>query len=143
MFYKNIDSNYASQLEKIKDDIDFFYTFNYTPTLEKLYHIDEKKVNYLHGRFNINNHNIVLGIEENEELKKNKVFMFTKYYQKLFNDTHYQFLLDLITSSSTNYNFILFGHSLAENDKNYIVELFEKGKQFENTVSVFYNNQTD
>lgn len=143
LFYKNIDSKYASQLEKIKNEVDFFYTFNYTPTLEKLYHIDEMKVNYLHGRFNQNNHNIVLGIEENEELKKDKVFMFTKYYQKLFNDTHYQFLLDLITSSSTNYNFILFGHSLAENDKNYIIELFVKAKQFENTVSVFYFNQTD
>ncbi len=143
VFYKNIDSKYASQLEKIKNEFDFFYTFNYTPTLEKLYHIDEKRVNYLHGKFDKHNHNIVLGIEENEELKKDKVFMFTKYYQKLFNDTHYQFLLDLITTSSTNYNFILFGHSLAENDENYVIELFAKVKQFENTVSIFYFNQTD
>jgi hypothetical protein len=84
-----------------------------------------------------------LGIEENEELKKDKVFMFTKYYQKLFNDTNYQFLLDLNASTAINYNFILFGHSLAENDKNYVIELFLKAKEFENTVSIFYFDITD
>lgn len=142
LFYENIDSKYASTLEDLKQNINSFYTFNYTPTLEKLYGIE--KVNYLHGKHRLENHNIVLGIEEvDPELQNDKIFMFTKYYQKLFNDTDYEFLSNTITTKSKCYDFIFFGHSLAENDQNYIKEVFSESKKFENTVTIFFLNQSD
>lgn len=69
--------------------------------------------------------------------------MFTKYYQKLFNDTDYEFLLNTTSSTSKNYDFIFFGHSLAENDQSYIKEVVSKTKTMENTMTVFYLNNLD
>lgn len=144
LFYEKIDSEYASSLENLKQNIYTFYSFNYTPTLEKLYRIDKEKVSYLHGKHSLENHNIVLGIEEvDAEFKNDKIFMFTKYYQKLFNDTDYEFLLNTTTSTSKNYDFIFFGHSLAENDQSYIKEVISKTKTMENSMTVFYLNHLD
>lgn len=145
-FYDKMDSKYASSLEDLKQNINSFYTFNYTPTLEKLYGV--KKVNYLHGKHSSENHNIVLGIEEDDaEFQKDKVLMFTKYYQKLFNDTDYEFLSTIKQNSGrdedVDRDFILFGHSLAENDQSYLIELFVLGKQRENTISVLFYNLND
>ena len=148
-FYPNIDSSFSSSLEKINLDINKFYTFNYTPTLENLYNIDSDKVSYLHGKHHIDSQNIVLGIDEiNTELINDKIFMFTKYYQKLFNNTDYQFLSEMKISTSkydsADKDFILFGHSLADNDQNYLLELFNVTKQRDqNTITILYHNIND
>jgi len=143
-FLNNIKPENIKPLEVIGHKINKFYTFNYTPTLEILYGIENNRTSFIHGKFDLRNHNIVLGIDEIDgKLKDDKLFMFTKYYQKLFNNTDYQFLSELETSTAKNYDFIVFGHSLAQNDRNYVVELFEKAKQHGNTVSIFYLNSVD
>lgn len=150
LFYQKIDSKYSSSLEVLKGNVNSFYTFNYTPTLEKLYNLNTEKINYIHGKHNLENNNIVLGIDEvEEEFISDKIFMFTKYYQKLFNNTDYEFLTDIYEKSlggkyqGQDRDFIIFGHSLADNDQNYIVDLFELGKLRNNTITVLYYNQND
>jgi hypothetical protein len=55
------------------------YTFNYTPTFEKIYK-NINKTSFLHGKIDSNSNQIVLGINEipNEELDK-RFFFFTLY----------------------------------------------------------------
>lgn len=146
LFYDNIDSEYSNSLAKIHTKINKFYTFNYTPTLENFYNISD--VSYLHGKYNFENNNIVLGIDEvDEELQNDKIFMFTKYYQKLFNDTDYIFLSEMKSTSKydgLDKDFILFGHSLADNDQNYIKELFSVTLQRENnTITILFYSLSD
>lgn len=147
VFYGNLLDPYSENLMEIDSKIDEYYNFNYTPTLENFYNV-KKKVNYLHGKIEIINHNIVLGIDEvHEEFKNDKIFMFTKYYQKLFNNTDYQFLLEMHPGNLFDFSekdFIIFGHSLADNDQNYLLELFEVTKQTENsTITILYYSIDD
>lgn len=147
VFYRNLLNPYSENLIDFDSKIDEYYNFNYTPSLENFYNV-KKKVNYLHGRIEIINHNIVLGIDEvHEDLKNDKIFMFTKYYQKLLNNTDYQFLSNIKINSSkyedNDKDFIIFGHSLADNDQNYLVELFNIGKQRQNTITIFFYNLND
>lgn len=71
---------------------DQIYSFNYTKTYQKLYD-QSVETDYLHGSFG-KEQNIVLGVSELEDdsLIKLKAFGFTKYHQKLFNETDYLFL---------------------------------------------------
>lgn len=71
---------------------DKIYSFNYTNTYRKFYN-QLAKADYLHGSFG-EKQNIVLGVSDlnDESLKKLKAYGFTKYHQKLFNDTDYLFL---------------------------------------------------
>ncbi|WOE34159.1 AbiH family protein [Acinetobacter baumannii] len=84
---------------KIKDfvTIDQIYSFNYTSTFEKFYD-KNAKIHYLHGKAG-DNHNLVLGISEikHDILKDLRAYSFTKYHQKIFKDTHYNFLSEEIT----------------------------------------------
>ncbi len=68
------------------------YSFNYTNTYQKLYD-QSTETDYLHGSFG-EKQNIVLGVSDltDESLKKLKAYGFTKYHQKLFNETDYLFL---------------------------------------------------
>ena len=70
---------------------DKIYSFNYTNTYQRFYDVTE--VDYLHGSHG-KRQNIVLGISEleHDNLKKLKAYGFTKYHQRLFNDTDYLFL---------------------------------------------------
>jgi len=150
LFYSQIDSEYLNNLEKIDNQFSHYFTFNYTPTLINFYGIQTDKVKYLHGKHDSLNHNIVLGIDEviDEINNNNEIFMFTKYYQKLFNNTDYQFLIEMNKPSSKyediDKDFILFGHSLADNDQNYLKELFDVVKLREtNTVTVLFHTFND
>lgn len=150
LFYSQIDSEYLNNLEKIDNQFSHYFNFNYTPTLGNFYGIQMDKVKYLHGKHNSLNHNIVLGIDEViDEINNNdEIFMFTKYYQKLFNNTDYQFLIEMNKPSSKyediDKDFILFGHSLADNDQNYLKELFDVIKLREtNTVTILFHTFSD
>ena len=72
--------------------LDKIYSFNYTNTYQKFYD-QSAEIDYLHGSFG-EKQNIVLGVSDlnDESLKKIKAFGFTKYHQKLFNETDYLFL---------------------------------------------------
>lgn len=70
---------------------DKIFSFNYTNTYQRLH--DSVDVEYLHGSCG-EHQNIVLGVSdlESESLEKIKAYGFTKYQQKLFKDTDYEFL---------------------------------------------------
>lgn len=112
------------------------YTFNYTPTLEKIYNVDKSKIVYLHGLINedCQKQNLVLGVSEiSEEIKVNKAYDFTKYHQKIIKRTNEKFI-DVpksFKSSSSETVFYIIGHSLDESDKEYIIDLF-KFLEFDN-----------
>jgi hypothetical protein len=79
-------------------------SFNYTRTLNRFYTPDTK-IEFIHGRVG---KSLVLGISDlkNEFLKNFKNYSFTKYHQKLLNNTDYLFLrenkklMSLIDSNS-------------------------------------------
>lgn len=126
------------------------YTFNYTPTFEHIYNIDKSKMVYLHGKIHedCKIQNLVLGISEiNDEIKKSKIYVFTKYYQKIKKRTNTKFVN--LPHSKNNLEetiFYIIGHSLDASDKEYIFDLFEFLKLDNNKFSricVFYFNEVD
>jgi hypothetical protein len=101
------------------------YTFNYTPTFEKVYkRVD--KTSFLHGKIDSNSNEIVLGINEipTDELDKRYFLPFTKYYQKLNSNTDFEFISDYEKKRNSNFQFFFFGHSLDTSDEDYINEVF-------------------
>ncbi|EHU2111150.1 AbiH family protein [Acinetobacter baumannii] len=83
----------VKELKNIKK----IFSFNYTNSFEKFYD-SNIPINYLHGKFGLD-HNLVLGISDlkDDSLKDLKAYGFTKYHQKIFKDTHYNFLSEEIT----------------------------------------------
>lgn len=120
--------------DKIKIDIDkdFFnpidnhYTFNYTPTFDKIFKNDSI-TKFLHGKIDSNFNNIVLGINEvpKEDSFSKNFISFTKYFQKLNNGTDYSFINEFKEEKSLNYIFFFYGHSLDSSDQDYINEVFD------------------
>ncbi|MFT5891279.1 MAG: hypothetical protein ACI9Y7_001380 [Dokdonia sp.] len=121
------------------------YTFNYTPTFEKIY----KRVNktsFLHGKIDSNSNEIVLGINEipNDELDKRYFLPFTKYYQKLNSDTDFEFISDFEKRKNSNFQFFFFGHSLDTSDEDYINEVFNFVNELKSkikTIIVIYHSK--
>jgi len=130
--------------------IDFFYSFNYTPTLEKIYN-KNILVTYLHGQANEDDslQNIVLGINEiTNEISINKVFEFSKDYQKIIKKTNTNLLeLPTVKMQITEETiFYIFGHSLDKSDKEYIEHIFkflELDHSESSRIVVFYHNSID
>lgn len=85
--------------QKLKNpiaNIERVYSFNYTSTYPKNY--DETVESYfLHGKLSTEN-KLVLGVSDldSELLHKFNLWGFTKYHQKLFFDTDYQFIDEYI-----------------------------------------------
>jgi hypothetical protein len=142
--------NYIGDFKIPINYIDFFYSFNYTPTLEKIYN---KNINvvYLHGKTNSDDsiQNIVLGVDEiPNEILLNKAFEFSKYYQKTINRTNYKLLdiPDKNTQISEENIFYVFGHSLDKSDKEYFEHIFsflEKDYTQSSSLIVFYYDEKD
>ncbi len=123
--YENTIQNTNNDLSFSK--INYHLTFNYTPTFEKLQKIADRTY-FLHGRINNDKNNIVLGINDifNEIAKFKEFIPFTKYFQKFYNKTYYEFIYKIIQSKgSKSFQFFLYGHSLDVNDKYYINEIFD------------------
>ena len=146
-FYDNIKQKISIPYHLMNE----IYTFNYTPTLEKMYKVDKSKVVYLHGEINedFQKQNLVLGISElNDEVKESKIYGFTKYYQKVNKNSNNKFV-DVpkrVTSSLNETVFYIIGHSLDLSDKEYIIDLF-KFLEFDHNefskICVFYFNEND
>ncbi|MGP4952540.1 AbiH family protein [Psychrobacter sp. T6-1] len=115
------------------------YSFNYSSTVERLY--NHAHTQFLHGKTGGNKANtIVLGISdlENKILVEEKAYGFVKYYQKLVNNTDYQFLRgnpDITDLDREKFEYgaigenelieiYLWGHSLDSSDSDYIEEIF-------------------
>lgn len=146
-FYPNIKIDFLFPLRNIKE----IYTFNYTPTIEKIYNIDVSRVTYLHGKINPNDddQNLILGVDDiPETLKKIKLYNFTKYYQKIKNRANLKFI-DVPkrrSNAMTKTTFYIIGHSLDESDKIYLIDLFnylEMDMNMKTKVCVFYYNDND
>ncbi|KRJ21224.1 AbiH family protein [Acinetobacter pittii] len=88
-FKNGIDDSYISNYDKV-------YSFNYTNTYTKICNND-RYVDFLHGKAGVNQ-NIVLGISDlkSESLKNIKAYGFTKYHQKMYKNTDYIFLSEII-----------------------------------------------
>lgn len=146
-FYPNIKIDFLFPLRNIKE----IYTFNYTPTIEKIYNLDKSRVIYLHGKTNPNDdeQNLILGVDDiPETLKKIKLYNFTKYYQKIKNRANLKFIK--IPERKTNMlgdtTFYIVGHSLDDSDKIYIQDLFnylEMDLKRNTKICVFYYNDRD
>lgn len=110
--------------------INEIYTFNYTPTLEKIYNVDKSKIVYLHGKINedCEKQNLVLGVSEiSDKIKEFKAYDFTKYCQKVRKNSNHRFI-KIPNEKSLKLNetiFYIIGHSLNESDKEYIADLFK------------------
>ena len=147
--------NYFYDLKKVNLEIPFnllneIYTVNYTNTIERIYKIDKQKITYLHGEINENNNlqNLVLGINKIQKIiKTNKIFNFTKSYQKIKKITNNKFIhLPENEIMAENYIFYIIGHSLDKSDDNYILDLFEflKIDTVNNSeIIIFYYNEDD
>lgn len=147
IFYYEIKQNSSIPFQLI----DEIFTFNYTPTLENIYKVDKSKVVYLHGEINEdkNIQNLVLGISEIPKvIKTNKMFDFTKYYQKVNKNANNKFIEvpKVIKSSYGETVFYIIGHSLDESDKEYIIDLFNflfYDYDKYSKICVFYYNEKD
>lgn len=133
-----IDKNYFR-------NINYHYTFNYTSTFESLY--SQNITRHLHGKINSKENQIVLGINEipiNESNYKKEFISFTKYFQKLNNETDYVFIKELKYDSFENYVFFFWGHSLDKSDQDYINEVFdfinEAKSEIKKIVIVYHTN---
>ncbi|WP_179319445.1 AbiH family protein [Winogradskyella helgolandensis] len=121
------------------------YTFNYTPTFEKIY----KRINktkFLHGKIDSLSNEIVLGINEipNDDLDKRFFLPFTKYFQKLNNSTDFEFIGEYEKRKNSNFYFFFFGHSLDSSDADYINEVFDfinQSKSRKKKIIVIYHSK--
>lgn len=79
------------------ETIDRVYSFNYTSTYSKNYD-DAVESYFLHGKLGAEN-KLVLGVSDLDSglLHKFNLWGFTKYHQKLFFDTDYQFIDDFLS----------------------------------------------
>lgn len=112
------------------DSISKIYTFNYTPTIENIYKVDKSKIVYLHGLIHEHSdkQNLVLGVSEvSENMKVNKAYDFTKYYQKVIKKSNSKFVYipDEKIYNNNETVFYIIGHSLDKSDKGYIDDLFK------------------
>lgn len=136
--------------EVFEKDLDAIYSFNYSSTIERLY--SHSNINFIHGQAGQNsNKKIVLGISELQDqiLIDNKAYGFVKYYQKLINNTDYQFLRsnspvielekNMKSQNLTKYHPIeiyIWGHSLDSSDSDYIHEIFSFNQEEKPSVRV-------
>lgn len=137
--------------EQVSSKIDFYrffnyhFTFNYTPTAKKIYG-EKTKMFYLHGKSEVNDENIVFGINElfSIENTNSNYLRFTKYYQKYAYKTDFHFLNDIEQNSFSYYQFYFWGHSLDQSDSYYINEIFdflsEKNNIKNKKIIVIYHN---
>lgn len=147
LFYAEIKHKKDMPFELMNE----IYTFNYTPTLEKLYNVAKSKVVYLHGEINedCRKQNLVLGVSEiSDDIKINKVYDFTKYYQKIIKNCNKKFIE--IPSDNQGYDeetfFYVIGHSLDKSDKEYVLDLFrflEHDKLNKSKICIFYCDNKD
>ncbi|QIE58681.1 hypothetical protein G5B37_03620 [Rasiella rasia] len=142
-FYSNLKKKTDTSIYK---NIDKHYTFNYTPTFDKIYH-NSNITNFLHGKVDSDLNKIVLGISEIPKNNvDNKYFIpFTKYFQKLNNDTDYIFINEYEKSYSENFMFFFMGHSLDKSDAEYINEVFDFVNNLKSNIKkiiVIYHNET-
>ena len=128
-----------SVLNHYQSAFKYIYSFNYTPTIQRYY--QTTSVKYLHGSAT-GFQNMVLGVNDiNEELKQHKMFAFTKYYQKLYKNTDFDFLSNDVISINQAQIYI-WGHSLDQSDGEYLSKIFSifQKNNCQSKLIVFYHS---
>lgn len=155
-FINRLESSLELRIPKVLGGkLEIIYSFNYSSTIKRLY--NHTNIRFLHGKAGEKESNkIVLGISdlENKLLKDEKAYGFVKYYQKMVNNTDYQFLKpkSLITEIEERkiknegldfwhpIEIYIWGHSLDSSDSDYVNEIFSfnNGVQSSIRVVVYY-----
>lgn len=143
--------------ELLDKNIEAVFTFNYSNSLQRFYPntnlVDVSEVKHIHGSADKNN--IVLGISDlDENLKKYKIYSFVKAYQKIINNTDYQFLDEPCLEVKNHiygreieknpYEFIVWGHSLDISDEEYIKDIFKlngENARYTSILTVWYHSE--
>lgn len=130
------DMDYA-KVQKIFcfEDHDLFITFNYTQTLEKVYHVPSERLFHIHGTINTNKE-LIIGYMEDSENNRRLPRSFNPDEATIRHNIMTNMikpvrlcLFQLSRSSldlSTINNVVVFGHSCSEVDKPYFVEVSKK-----------------
>lgn len=168
-FYNNFkeekEENFIKKSKYLFNNVDKVFSFNYTSTYFNYYienfgndegffinEGDLDKIDNLHGYSirnwdgKLDNLKIVLGVDDiDDSLKSNKLFQFTKYFQKLHKNTSYLFLDEIISTIESgikymNYEFYFWGHSLDISDKDYIKDVFYVVNQTQSIIKIFYHS---
>lgn len=154
-----------SPIINLSEDFSFgfvnkIFSFNYTNTYINFYDAS-LDTDFLHGSCG-EDQNIVLGISElkGDLLRSLKAYGFTKYHQKLFKNTDYQFLsedqyikniqkfwevikkrnlaITLDEKYRNSINIFIWGHSLDISDEVYINEIFSLNNEDHINVIIYY-----
>ncbi len=122
--------------------INYHFTFNYTPTFNKVEKI-VNRTNFIHGNINNDNQNIVLGINDisNEEIDMKDFIPFTKLFQKINNETYSKFISEISKGRDKKYQTFIYGHSLDISDRYYINEIFDLALKDDNEIVIIYHNE--
>ncbi len=137
--YENINNKINSLSFK---NIDYHFTFNYTPTFEKIEKI-VNRTNFIHGNISNDNQNIVLGINNisNDENDMKDFIPFTKLFQKIDNATYSKFISEISKGNHKKNQIFIYGHSLDVSDKNYINEIFDLALKENSEIIIIYHNE--
>ncbi len=122
--------------------INYHFTFNYTPTFDKIENI-ANRTNFIHGNISSNTHNIVLGINDmfNEKIDVKYFIPFTKLFQKVDNETHSKFTSDISKGNDKKYQIFIYGHSLDISDEYYINEIFDLALKEDTEIIIVYHSK--
>lgn len=141
---KNLDKKSDTEQGK-KLDTDYFISFNYTYTLEKIYEVEAEDISYIHGKVALTKEqkrsNIVFGIGKEikgiEDLNRYDYIQFQKYYQRIVKqtDNQYKEWLFHCEYEQEPLAIFIFGHSLDETDGDVIRNLIECKVA---TIYIFY-----
>lgn len=136
-FVENLEiKTFSPDLKNLQ--IDYVLNFNYTNTFQSIYK-SKAEIFHIHGNCQNDENNLVLGIDEywseSERNHHTDYTIFKKFAQRIQKRTgkqHYDFLLSL-KSDNIKSKVYVFGHSLAETDKD-ILEMFLADDDFEVTI---------
>lgn len=126
------------------DGVSKHFTFNYTNTFN--FYNSNTKTFYLHGKISdkTSKNNIVFGFNDVfESINSISSYIpFTKYYQKISNETDFAFLDSFKIDRINEIQFYFWGHSMFKSDKIYIDEIFEKlNLNKRNVIKIFYHSR--
>lgn len=135
------------------DSNGFFLSFNYTDTLESIYGIPRNQINYIHGRRNSGDE-IIVGhcseVDANAQLPKDPMIYDYQAYDtiaELVNEERKK-VSDIIRNNQDYWpklklvdKVVVYGHSLADVDMPYLLEIVKNVRQdAEWYFSIYYSN---
>lgn len=115
-------------------------TFNYTTTAKYLLKIPEERIHHIHGQINPENlqeNNMVFGIEDKDSLVNPVTIDYQKYYQRITKGTGNKYK-KFFGEFKEKLNIIIFGHSLDPLDKEIFLDVFNLADAHQQTTGKDY-----